>query len=378
MARMFRPYEAQNVIGDFADRTFEDESGAAVARMWTERGRHYLGTRRTHEGWRRFPVDFTIGSKWQQAYATRLDNGEIHVFPVQYSAIQKRWVNYWRIIDPPGSERAIVPEFHRLTSLTEYRTNCAPCHTSQLHDKTSPEYREAGINCEMCHGPSARHVAVMETGKPYVQEASDAPIDFYRLNHRDSVAICAQCHMQSALREPGRSGEWNYVSTGEHFFRKDRSRPYTEFSRAAFYKDGRFRETTFIGEALMRSACYRRGKASCANCHDPHPANASQNPASLKFLDRPDQMCLQCHGSYAANPSAHTRHSAASDGSRCVSCHMPRIMNALLFRARTHQIDDIPNAEMTNRFGQQDSPNACLECHRDKELGWLDQQLQSW
>ena len=57
---------------------------------------------------------------------------------------------------------------------------------------------------------------------------------------------------------------------------------------------------------------------------------------------------------------------------------MPRIMDALLFEARTHQIDDIPNAEMTLRFGQQESPNACLLCHRDKDAHWVEQQLPAW
>ena len=50
---------------------------------------------------------------------------------------------------------------------------------------------------------------------------------------------------------------------------------------------------------------------------------------------------------------------------------MPRIMDALLFPARTHEIDDIPDAEMTARFGQEHSPNACLGCHKDRNMEWL-------
>jgi hypothetical protein len=61
-----------------------------------------------------------------------------------------------------------------------------------------------------------------------------------------------------------------------------------------------------------------------------------------------------------------------------VSCHMPRIMDALLFRARTHQIDDIPNAEMTRRFGQEESPNACLLCHRKENAEWVQRRLMEW
>jgi hypothetical protein len=57
---------------------------------------------------------------------------------------------------------------------------------------------------------------------------------------------------------------------------------------------------------------------------------------------------------------------------------MPRIMDALLFRARYHQIDDIPNAEMTKQFGQEESPNACLLCHTKKNAAWAGQQLSGW
>jgi hypothetical protein len=57
---------------------------------------------------------------------------------------------------------------------------------------------------------------------------------------------------------------------------------------------------------------------------------------------------------------------------------MPRIMDAVLFRARTHQIDDIPNADTAQRFGQEESPNACLLCHSEKNASWVKEQLAGW
>jgi hypothetical protein len=30
------------------------------------------------------------------------------------------------------------------------------------------------------------------------------------------------------------------------------------------------------------------------------------------------------------------------------------------------------------RFGQEDSPNACLLCHSDKNPEWVQGQLRSW
>jgi formate-dependent nitrite reductase cytochrome c552 subunit len=82
-------------------------------------------------------------------------------------------------------------------------------------------------------------------------------------------------------------------------------------------------------------------------------------------------MCVNCHSQFQDKSEAHTRHRAGSEGSRCVSCHMPRIMNALMFQARSHQIDDIPDTLMTARFGPAESPNACLLCHKDRDVKWL-------
>jgi IclR family acetate operon transcriptional repressor len=45
---------------------------------------------------------------------------------------------------------------------------------------------------------------------------------------------------------------------------------------------------------------------------------------------------------------------------------MPRIINSLLFAARSHQVGEMPDAGMTALFGAADSPNACLLCHRTR------------
>ena len=95
------------------------------------------------------------------------------------------------------------------------------------------------------------------------------------------------------------------------------------------------------------------------------------NPTALKLRDKPDLMCTGCHTQFqdSARAAQHSHHPAESEGSRCVSCHMPRIMDALVFRARTHQIDDIPNAAMTRRFGQEDEPECVPAVSQGKRCG---------
>jgi predicted CXXCH cytochrome family protein len=400
MAKMLRPYRPENVIGDFTNHNkFYDDSPAPgkdgetkpateneqrlFALMIIDQGRHYFEIRQSG-GWRRYPVDYTIGSKWEQAYATRLSNGEIHVFPVQYNRVEKRWLNFWKTLDAPGSPRTDLGQWEKLDVYTSYQANCAVCHTSQLRnvkdegfEPNNLTFREPGIDCEMCHGPAAQHVASIQAGKPYEKRPIDPPVDFSRISAAEFMAICAQCHEQSAVRHE--LTELNYSTTGQ-FFQHYRQRPFIEFSRKGFYKDGRLRGTAFIVESLMRSKCFKKGNVTCGSCHDPHSADADSNPTSLKFRDHPDQMCLQCHAPFATKEAMerHTHHPAASEGSRCVSCHMPRIMDALLFKARTHQISEIPNADFTQRFGQDESPNACLLCHKNQSASWVKTQLVSW
>lgn len=358
MAKMFAPYVPGAVFGDF--------SGAVIEglRPLLAGGRHYFET-----AGKRLPVDYTIGSKWQQAYATRVGE-RIHVFPIQYNRITGRWLNYWREIDPPGSIRHQSTRFTEFSDATLYQRNCAPCHTSQLA-QTGPlaKFAEPGVNCEMCHGPSAGHVRERAANKP----AHEPPVDFRRLDAASYVKICAQCHRQSAILRRGNGGQLNFSGSSPDFTLPQHSRPFLEFSRRAFYLDGRFRETTFIVEAFERSACYRKGGAHCGTCHDPHPSDFSANLRALQYQDDPDAMCVSCHRGHSTR--AHTRHKPDNEASRCVSCHMPRITETVGFKARTHTISDIPDAEAAARFGPAGSPNACLLCHTDKDAAWLRNEL---
>ncbi len=381
MSAMLRPISDARLLADFSQpMEFEGQGGKPAVRAGGGSKPFFEFAMPGGGAWKKFRVDFAIGSKWQQAYATKLADDRIFVFPVQYNALEKRWLNYWETIDAPGSERANISSFPRLTGATSYQRNCAACHTSQLRltrldDATMQKaaFREGGVNCEMCHGPSADHVAL----KKGSGGAPGPPLRFSKLDPFEATMVCGQCHRQSALRNLGQNGEMNYKHDPPYFDRL-LNQPYSEFGSRAFYKDGRFRETTFIGEAFLRSACFRRGAAQCASCHDVHGKDAASNPTSLKFRDNPDQMCVQCHLAIGAQASAHTHHAANSPGARCTSCHMPKVMNSVMFSAASHQIDDIPHADWTQRFGQKESPNACLICHKDKDANWAGATLDGW
>ena len=377
MARMLEPYGVADIVGDFSG----GQTVSGSARAILDEGRPFVEIRKGNGNeWVSYPVDYTIGSKWQQAYATRLADNRLLVLPIQYSRLRSAWVNYWEIVDARGSPRTAITQFHQAPADAVYQNTCAACHTSQLRFDSGASapaaatFLETGINCEMCHGPSLLHAQRMKRGLRTNRAGAEPPIDFTRIAPEQSVAICAQCHAQSAVHDAQAGGAVNYSERGA-WYRTYSRHLLSDFPRSAFFRDGRFRATTFISEAFARSQCFRKGGATCVSCHDPHPLDAAANPTSLKFTEASNEMCLQCHADFREAPARHTRHPPGTEASRCVSCHMPRIVDALLFKARSHQIDEVPDQAMTARFGDADSPNACLSCHRERDAAWLQLQM---
>ena len=168
------------------------------------------------------------------------------------------------------------------------------CHTSQLRNTKGGgfevdylEFRESGINCEMCHGPSGRHVSAMRAGRPYEKPAAEPPIDFTKVSSREYLAVCGQCHRQSAVRDAGPHGELNYWPSTPHSILPTRAGRSENFRGKLFTKMGAFRETTFIVESLQRSACFQKGQVNCGHCHDVHGRGAASNLKSLRFAETP-------------------------------------------------------------------------------------------
>ena len=161
MSRMLREYWPENLMGDFSPGTkFRDESGAVVIRMGIDKRPYFEFN---HGGnWNRFYVDYTIGSKRQQGYATRLPDGSFHVFPIEYNALRKSWINYWKIIDPPGSERAIISDFPKMLPATNIsriarfatRASCAQAKFWRTRWNTAVSRSPASIaRCAMARRP---------------------------------------------------------------------------------------------------------------------------------------------------------------------------------------------------------------------------------
>ncbi|MGH7163312.1 MAG: HEAT repeat domain-containing protein [Planctomycetota bacterium] len=317
-------------------------------------------------GARRFPVDWVIGVRRVQMFTTRMEGGRIQVLPVFLEVPARKWFDYADFIFGGPSKLEIPPDspnswYHLARN---FNSRCGECHMTGYEVGYDPDrgtydtrWREINTSCESCHGPGAAHAAKWRRK----DKGRDDPIlNPARLSVERANQVCGYCHSERAEVMPGfRPGQdlhafvdVNGLEDGKHL-----------------HPDGRARELIHNLVPAMESRC---GPISCTKCHDPHGRGAF---GDLHRPSQDDATCTKCHEGIGKDLEAHTHHAAASDGSRCVNCHMPPlVIEGGHGRVRDHTIS-IPSPENTDRHG---TPNACRACHLDKEPGWEQEPFQLW
>jgi hypothetical protein len=334
----------------------------------------------------------TTGSHTMQLYWFGSGYGRVTgLLPFAWQVAERRWI--------PRRAAFVRPADDRIDAeMGSWNYICVKCHATAAKPRldwdqgglrdADTHLGEFGIACEACHGPGGEHVRKHQNPLArYTARADDAPdttiVNPARLDHVRSTQVCGQCH-----------GNWDYLFAGNEARTRDwfqngfayrpgqdvlQQRKLKFEGEEQFWSDGLIRVAGREYNALVGSACFDKGELSCLSCHqahqrpdDPRPRSAWADDMLVAASD--DSTCLQCHPTYADDPSAHTHHAADSAGSRCHNCHMPHTTYGLLKGVRTHRIQS-PSAGSSVRTGR---PNACNQCHLDRSLGWTADHLQAW
>ncbi|MBV8545606.1 MAG: ammonia-forming cytochrome c nitrite reductase subunit c552 [Acidobacteria bacterium] len=362
-ARALTPANAKNVAGDFGNHHFRGESSEA----WMSRkGEAFVMRTRNREGQLAdYPVSWVIGGKRMQDSVAVMPDGRWQVLPVYFHVTGGgAWVDY-----NEAKQGHVTPDHPYFWTNFRRTANkeCLECHATGVdvrYDRAahtwSTELTDAGVGCEACHGPGARHAETKEKRDIVRPDRIDKEL---------ALSICAHCHGPHDPLFPLLDAK-DQFRPGERYDERYQPLVVTDGTERSgeYFADGRPSSSTFETQALLQSRCYRIGGATCLTCHtSPHAEAHGAN--ELKPGER-DASCRTCHAAIAAQAAAHTRHKNAT----CLDCHMPNILTGVLDTFADHSID-VPNIRNTITHGV---PNACGVCHRDKSAGVLAASLDSW
>jgi len=352
----------ESVVGRFSGAHYKGESSEA----WMERrgDAYFMRTRGATPEVKDFPISWVIGGKRMQDTVTAFDDGRWQVLPVYFHVTGGgAWVDY------NESKQGKVGPDHPYYWTNFRRTSnkeCLECHATGVdvrYDAKTHQWSttmaDAGVACEACHGPGARHAETKEKS------------DIVRPDHIDkklAFAICGRCHGPHEPAFP--ILDWkDQFRPGEKYDDRYQALVVVDGKERSgeFFADGRPSSSSFEYQAVLQSRCSMRGGATCLSCHTAPHDDHHENDLKER---NPDATCRTCHAAVFAKGEAHTHHQSVS----CVGCHMPKVLSGVLDHFPDHALD-VPNPENTVRHGV---PNACGVCHADKKPADLAQTMSRW
>lgn len=267
-------------------------------------------------------MDFVVGSAAKgQSFMTWRRN-KLFQLPITYYTAADRWSN------SPGYPPSKVVIDKPITS------RCLECHNTYaeaLNGKSleptefNREKMILGVDCERCHGPSARHVE-FQTKHPE-EKTSKYTINPVSFTRQQKLDMCALCHGGNITK----------------------TKPSFEFvagnNLADYFKINSLNEMAVnngnidvhgnqIG-LLQASKCFKLSEMTCNTCHDAHKNERGQTAILSK-------QCITCHPTDKENFKTPTHKGLTSIEKNCIDCHMPAIPS----RAITVQVqgEEIPRS----------------------------------
>lgn len=352
MARSFYRPSGENIIEDYETKNrFYHAPSRRHYRMVRRDGqffqqRYQLDARGNETHLFEQEVTYIIGSgNHSRSYLNLSAGGVLTQLPVSWYAEEKRWGI------SPGYDRARHHDFSRKIDY-----GCMFCHNAYPkleegadrygRENLFPQDLPLGIDCQRCHGPGSRHVALAVEHGQDIGAVRNAIVDPARLTPERQMDVCQQCHLETtsdelpqAVRRFGRSvysfrpGEVlaSYLVHFDHA-------PGTGH-------DGKF-EINSSAYRLRKSACFQKsqGQLTCVTCHNPHHTEKGE-VAVGRFRDA----CLKCHAEIAAkgHPRAGRRNetSISAQNSDCSKCHMAK-----------RRTEDVIHVVMTDHWIQRHPP----------------------
>ena len=372
---------AATVLGDFSDQTF-DYYGI-TSRFFQQKGTYFVNTDGPEGKLADYPIKYTFGVSPLQQYLVEFPGGRLQTLPLAWDtrtaeAGGQRWFHLY-----PDERIDHTDQLHWTGLYQNWNLQCAACHSTNLtkgYDAASNSYdtrfSELNVSCEACHGPGSRHAEwAAEASPPYPEDADNGLVvqlhsrwnEAWKFSaadagiaRRDSPAdaavinVCAACHAR-------RSTITETVTPGA---------PLADSHRLAlltppqYHPDGQIRDEVYVWGSFLQSRMFQQG-VTCMDCHEPHTGEIRVQGNAL---------CSRCHDAGQYDSAQHHFHEPGTAGAQCVNCHMPT-QNYMVIDARRDHSIRLPRPDLSATLG---SPNACNQCHTERDAAWAVSALDSW
>ena len=378
----------QSVLGDFNDGSF-DYYG--VHSRFFRRGEKFLVETDGPDGkLARFEVKYTFGIDPLQQYLIEFPDGRIQALSIAWDTRPKdkggqRWFHLY-----PNEEIKHDDVLHWTKLNQNWNFMCAECHSTGVAknynaktDHFATSWAEISVGCETCHGQGSSHTAWARAQKSWwpfgkTEDANKGllvrfderraltwSIDLQTGNaHRNvapttlrkEVETCGLCHARrSEFHEDWIPGQW-----------LSQTHVVEPLVPNTYHDDGQIRDV----EEAYNYAPFKQGKmfaagVTCSDCHEPH---------SAKLRIEGEGICLQCHAPDKYADAKHRHHADADPAPTCISCHMPVRTYMVVDQRHDHSFR-IPRPDLSVKL---DIPNACNDCHGDKDPRWAAAAVEGW
>jgi Tfp pilus assembly protein PilF len=376
-----QPATVETVLGNFANASLT-HLGVTTS-FYKKNGKFMARTEGPDGRLQDYEIKYTFGVEPLQQYLIEFPGGRMQALSLAWDTRPeeqggKRWFHLY-----PDEKITHDDELHWTQPSQNWNSMCAECHSTRLEKNYDPVTRtfstswsEIDVSCEACHGPGSDHVVwakhesgweKLEANKGLMLQLDERSDSHWKINPETGnttrskvrstdkeIEMCARCHSR---RSPISSDYVHGGSLLDHYLPR-------LLDEGMYYADGQMDDEVYVYGSFIQSKMYHAG-VTCSDCHEPH---------SLALRAPGNGVCLQCHQADKYDQSSHHFHKAGSQGASCAECHMPPRTYMVVDPRHDHSMR-IPRPDLSVKLG---TPNACNNCHQDKDAEWAARQVKTW
>lgn len=309
-----------------------------------------------------YTVGGVIGREPLVQYLLRWKDGGLQTPSAAWDVERKEWFDVFRddaLQQERGGATRKPGEWGHWTGRgMNWESQCAWCHMSGFRknydvatDTFKASWQEPGITCIQCHKVSST---------PDAEDGCLVARGDRKLTPEQHDDNCASCH----ARREELTGKFTVGDKFDEHFRLELPKVPGVFYPNGLQWEEDYSETSFRLHKMGRTG------VTCYDCHDPHSGKVNKPTEN-------DELCLQCHGTNKVvngvlAPQVGHNKLCGGKAMPCIECHMPRMTYMGRDPRRDHGLH-WPDPRMSIELGV---PNACLNCHQDKDHQWCMEYLE--